>query len=1281
MSAGITRVSKSFVIAAMLIAVIAAVAIPAAWRAIRTRRTAELGSAARERLAAGDTEEAVRLYALYLRQAPDDAEAHAAYATLMRKRAELPGSGRRHREAALSAINDAVRADAGSLSLRRMLAVTLLELGQFGTARDELVVLRDQAKAATPERLTAAGVDLDEITLLEARTAFANDRMSDAASLAAGLTGFDAAGSRFDPAWKPGRFVTEATILLATILAEKRHDPQAAERVLTTLTETVPDDSRGWLTLARWYASHGEPRRAAEASARAAAISPDSHDVLAMGFALAMAGNRFEEAERQARRICELFPDLPDGALFLADVAVRRGEPAQALEPLERAIERFPDHPAILLALAHARLLANRLDEAEQTIGVLMERSERTNPAVGMLEARLLVARGRWLAAVKKLDMLRPLMAESGDAKRQVDLLLSECHARLGRADEQLAASRRALDGDSSSLPSRVASAAALAANGQPEKALAAYESVARDLGAERLVREQQVWRPLLRLRGAHQLRLPADGRDWSEVVELLDLLERTQAVPESELAVLRYDHLLAAGDATAENFLRQAVGAHGHEPQLWERLVAATARQEGLAAALRRIESLPGAVVDAPSLLLLRARLAAGASDDEAETILSAVEAKAASLPAEQSSRLLAAVAAVRAGRGDQVGAERVRQAILAVSPDDLPTYFAMFEQACERRDPANAGVAADEICRLCGADTATGRAVKAARLMVEVTAGRSHAATSRDGEPMRTESPDPQDAARLDAARTLLVEAENERPGWPLLQRLGADLELMRGDVPAAIARLEKAVTLSPENLRFIQPLVTLLAGSNRQARARELLHQIIDSGGDAIVAENVRVWARRALAELATRTGSYRDAEEAVDRLAQNRDRDGKPAVADMVLGIGLLAGRPEPAAWRRAILGFEAVARRRPLTSSERLQLAELCDRVGGWEQYRADVLDVASQSDLPSVPLAAAADMLIRHGDVEQAESCLKTLAAREPKAVRVIVLETRLALARDDRPAAVEAARRLASSEPDPAEGPQRLSAAAALLEECGENDEAEVLLTRLADQSAAGVLAQADFLARHGRTVEALDLLQANRRRLGPASYLRAAVSVLRMADDDVAAVQAERVDNWFMAAAGDTDAASILRAEFSAARGRHDEAASVYRRQLEREDLSPSDRAILQNNLAMQLVRPETADEAGRLIAEAIATQGPHPSLLDTQGLALLAGGAPRAAVDVLREASLDRSTEKCLHLACALVATGELDEARRVLVAAVSGGLDRRRLDVADRKRLAEVEKALD
>ena len=328
MSPRLSWLLKGILVVLAITAMIAVVAVPAAYFARRARQTQALGKAARERFATGDTAEAIKLYGLYLKRAPDDAAAHAAYATILRDQAELPGAGRRTREAALEAINTALRKTPDSLKLRRMLALTLLELGQLGTARQEIGILREQTTAATADTLAADGIDLDEIRLFEARVCLGNENISDAATLAAGLTGFDPAGKSFDATWKPGPFVTEASLLLAMILAEKREDPEAAQRVLEKLGETAPQDHRAWLSQARWHVGHGDPRRAVQEIERAAALAPDDRDVLASGFAMALADRRLDDAARLAERTVELFPRLPDGGLDDIRRAVRAGASA-----------------------------------------------------------------------------------------------------------------------------------------------------------------------------------------------------------------------------------------------------------------------------------------------------------------------------------------------------------------------------------------------------------------------------------------------------------------------------------------------------------------------------------------------------------------------------------------------------------------------------------------------------------------------------------------------------------------------------------------------------------------------------------------------------------------------------------------------------------------------------------------------------------------------------------------------------------------------------------------
>jgi tetratricopeptide (TPR) repeat protein len=1431
----------------LAIAAVAVVAIPAAMRIRHDRKVAHLGRMAREAQAAGRVGEAITLYSAYVRQAPADAAAQAAFAGLLFEQSSLPGVTGQQVRATLDVVNAALLRNPDSLSLRRDFVVMLLRTGQFAAARQEIKILRTQLSAAPEAARTAAGVEADQLTLLEANACFGDESIPEALALAGGLIGFDPATKSFGSAPKAGRSFTEAALLAATILLEKEQDRETAERVLQRLEETPSNDHRDLLAQARWHAAHGDAARGSRAVARAAALAPDDPAVLSTSVAVAIADRRWDAGARLAGRMRELFPDSPEGDLGLAAVAVERGTPQAALEPLRQGLERLPENPSLLLSLANVQLLLQRPDDAERTIALLAKMPGPANIQVALLESRLLIARRQWLPAVRRLEALRPLVAESPGLKRQVDLLLADCHAGLGQVDEQLAASQRAAAVDPGSLAARAGNAAALASSGRTEDALAEFERLAASLGPDRLPRQPDIWRPLLQLRAMRQLRLPPNQRNWSNVMELIDALDRAKAVPPAALATLRYDQLVAAGDrAAADAVLERAIAAHGDEPEVWERSVIAAADKGGHAAAEQAWKKVPPAIADDPRMLAVRARLAVRAPPQEAANILADIESRAAALPAEQSVLLLTAVANGRLATGDQSGAERALQAVIAKTPDDLQPRFALFELACDQRDLAKAKAAADEIGRLCGPTSATGRAVAAATLLLESSNAASATAEEHDGRPPT--AVDPGNAARLETARNLLVEAEQERPGWSLLQRLLANVELQRGDVPAAVARLRKAMELGDKNPQLVRQVVSLLSGSGRFDEAREVLDllgaqlpsgyerlsaevdisagraeaavaqaerslasgQTIPAGdlvwfgqvlgragkndlamkaferavvenprslpgwlslmacqltaGDRAAAEQTleraaksldpparqlclargqtqlgrasdaertfrdaikdhpeaielqvglaellvgsgrstealdairtiiasdaaseaaRRWARRGLAEMAARGGSYRDVEEALAELERNTDRDGTMSVDDLILEIGILANRSEPANWRRALDLLGTLATRRRLSVVERLQRAELLDRTGRWEESRQELLPLAGDPAATPTVLAAVVDKLIVHGEPDLAAATMKSLVAREPTAAGVIALEARLAMARDDREAAIDALRRLSMDSSGEAAGPERLRMAATLMEKLGFDRAADKTFARLADQSPGDAVARAAFLARQGRAAEALDLLEATRDRIPGGQFLPAAVSILRDAGAAATDEQGERVDRWFEAAGprtADAVDAALLAAEFHAVRGRAADAVAIYRELLAGDRLAPQQRSIVKNNLAMQLAHPETAEEAKRLIDEAIAEQGPHPSLLDTQGVVLLARGENGEAVDTLREAVLEPSSEKFLHLACALAAWEEPDDARKALREARKLGLDPRRLDADDRARLEAVEAAL-
>ena len=102
---------------------------------------------------------------------------------------------------------------------------------------------------------------------------------------------------------------------------------------------------------------------------------------------------------------------------------------------------------------------------------------------------------------------------------------------------------------------------------------------------------------------------------------------------------------------------------------------------------------------------------------------------------------------------------------------------------------------------------------------------------------------------------------------------------------------------------------------------------------------------------------------------------------------------------------------------------------------------------------------------------------------------------------------------------------------------------------------------------------------------------------------------------------------------------RGELDKAEAVYRKLLARNDLDPTFRAGIGNNLAFILsTQRKNIDEAVKLIEAAMTVYGPSSDLLDTRGVVYLAAGKPDKAVSDFKEAVLVPSAMKWVHMAFA-------------------------------------------
>jgi aspartate beta-hydroxylase len=99
---------------------------------------------------------------------------------------------------------------------------------------------------------------------------------------------------------------------------------------------------------------------------------------------------RLAEAEQSFRQVLAQNPDSPEALRFLANAALARGNPAEAVELLNRAADSNREDRGILLELGAAYRAGERLDAARYVLERVLSLSGGSHPAARLLLANVL---------------------------------------------------------------------------------------------------------------------------------------------------------------------------------------------------------------------------------------------------------------------------------------------------------------------------------------------------------------------------------------------------------------------------------------------------------------------------------------------------------------------------------------------------------------------------------------------------------------------------------------------------------------------------------------------------------------------------------------------------------------------------------------------------------------------------------------------------------------------------------------------------------------------------
>ncbi len=198
----------------------------------------------------------------------------------------------------------------------------------------------------------------------------------------------------------------------------------------------------------------------------------------------------------------------------------------------------------------------------------------------------------------------------------------------------------------------------------------------------------------------------------------------------------------------------------------------------------------------------------------------------------------------------------------------------------------------------------------------------------------------------------------------------------------------------------------------------------------------------------------------------------------------------------------------------------------------------------------------------------------------------------------------------------------------------------------------AARVLALIEFLARHDRPREALDLCEPEVGTWRPEAVAQASLAIYKA--KSVTEPQRRKVEAWvqeMLQQQPDNVVLNTKLADLRTLQGNYTESEAIYRRSLG----ANRDNVEALNNLAWQLaLREDTPGEALKLVDRALDVAGPNPTLLNTRAVILMQLSQGDLAIKALREAVRSQPDKPTyyFHLARAYQMTKSPSDAREAL-----------------------------
>jgi len=615
--------------------------------------------------------------------------------------------------------------------------------------------------------------------------------------------------------------------------AELAAAPEKPEQVMDRLVASNPQAAAAYL--ARWRFRQQQPgfvddeaqvSVAARDIEQAVKLAPDHADVLYAAGQLAGIRKQTDAARSHYQNGRERFPrdvrfwrelawlELRESKLAQEDMKpdVASARRQKALADLRQGVQALSGEGRAELLWMLGNVLIDARDTAEAAAVIAQMAKLNATPAwIDYLQARLHVLNDRHAEAVSLLERSREMLATSPEVARRADLLLAQCYERLNSPEAQLAAYIRMVSRDPTSRPALLGKAAAHAALGQYDDALAQYQQVLR------LPEPPPVlWVEIARLLVLRSFRTA--NPDLKQIETALD--EAAARNPTAcEVPLLRAEALLAfrkQGKLTAaqvdarldgiQKTLREFQQADPKRYEPWAALAALAELRDQPQEALKVLQEAEPAVADKAKLRSTAIFFWAKRGGPEARPALAQLVRDIAAFNPEEQAKLLGNLADAHFRLGNHADAAQTwdRLAQRPESQNDLRLRLRLFEAALQTQNEPAMQQRIAELKRIEGEAGTFWRWSAARRAIWQA----------------RTQNK-PQG---LEEARRLLDAVAAQRPAWPAALVARAEVEELAGNTDQAIDNYQRAITLGERNPRVVRQLVEQLYKRQRYAEAEQ-------------------------------------------------------------------------------------------------------------------------------------------------------------------------------------------------------------------------------------------------------------------------------------------------------------------------------------------------------------------------------------------------------------------------------------------------------------------------